>query len=371
MSKGVFIRVVPPKQPGDRPVCYVELDATHAGRQATFSLVRKVAVHDRRAVDKEDVLFEHGFRVSPGKTETFELPGDDAAIYSYKGPHMDIQLLCRVVVDDGIVWDTTVDATFERPPFPKPRVGSCARHIEDPEDQYEFFKNLERLPPGKRMLAGSIAVLGIAGLAALDFVAIHDTVVPYDDAIVFSSSNGPPGLVIGLFGTIFGVAFLYLGVKRLLAGYVDLRPAPPMSPLGRDDSVRVGDLFQATALSDLSGLTVRVIACNREKGQYRRGSGTNTRTVSFSHPTRGVVLYERTLGFLRGGRDLTLELHEPLDLTPMFDALYPPQMAGPNHGMDVHFEVQLLHDDLVDRELVLPRETFDWHAFLDADDDTR
>lgn len=370
MSNGVHLEIQPAKGPGGRPVCHVELDGSHAGRRVTFSLVRKVSVKDHRAIDKEDLLFSHDFRAEVGRRESFELPGEDAAIYSYRGPHMDIQLLCRIVVDDGFLWDTTVEEAVQADPFPHPRTGACARHLADPEDQYRFFENLQALPPGRRLLAGTVAALGIGGLAANGFVTLHDMITPSREAFFYPPDAGPT-LMMSLFLTFLGGTLVYATLKKLMGGYVSLAPARLAGPLGREDQVRVGDLFRAEALTDLSGLRVRVIACNQEKGQYRRGSGTNTRTVSFSHPTRGVVLLDRTLGVLRRGTEVHLELRDPLDLTPMFDGLYPPQMVGAHHGMNVHFEIQLMHDDLIDRELVLPPETFDWHAFLDDGDASR
>jgi hypothetical protein len=365
MADHVHIDIDVPKDPTLRPRCQVEVGSEHNGRNATFQLIRKVDVHDRRAVNRDETLFEHSFRVRSGHVETFELPGRDAHAYSYKGPHMDIQLLCRVVVDDGYLWDTTVDRAFDQQPFDSPRGGSCARHLESPEDQYEFFANLDALPAGRRMLAGLLAIGGGGGLAAFCFVSLHDTLVASRNALVFTYRDGPPPLFLAFFVGIFGAIFLYFSLRKLMGGYVTLTEAKIPGKLGRDDALAVGDFFRARAETDLNDLTVRIIACNQEKGQYRRGSGTNTRTVSFSHPTRGVVLFERRLGFLRAGRDIDSELREPLDLTPMFDGLYPPQMVGSQHGMDVHFEVQLIHDKYVDRELVLPSELFLWEDFLE------
>lgn len=364
MSDGVRIEIRPPKDPEyGRATCHIELDQQHQGRAVTFALVRKVKVDDSRAIDKEEEIFRHGFQARAGMTEAFELPGPEGRMYSYQGPQITIELVCRVVVDDGILWDTTVDQAFAYDPFPHPKASGSAQALAEPEDQYDFFKNLYSLPPGRRLAAGLVAVVGLGVIAGHGFVALHDMVATRRTAILYSEA--PVGMILQLFLTIFGALITWAIVRHLLGGYVSLTATPPREPLHRGSEVRVRDLIQARALGDIDGMRVRVIACNQEKGQYRRGSGTNTRTVSFARPTRGVVLYDKTLGRVRAGTDLAMDLMEPLDLEPMFDALYPPQAIGTTHGMDVLFEVQLLHDDLVDRKAQIGGENFRWESFLE------
>jgi hypothetical protein len=50
----------------------------------------------------------------------------------------------------------------------------------------------------------------------------------------------------------------------------------------------------------------------------------------------------------------------------MFRALYPPQSTSRTHGLDVYWEAQLIHDELVDQELVGPVDCFAFKDFLDA-----
>jgi hypothetical protein len=48
----------------------------------------------------------------------------------------------------------------------------------------------------------------------------------------------------------------------------------------------------------------------------------------------------------------------------MFRALYPPQRIGSSHGLAVHWEIQLIHDELLDQEIVCEAECFEWADFL-------
>jgi hypothetical protein len=49
----------------------------------------------------------------------------------------------------------------------------------------------------------------------------------------------------------------------------------------------------------------------------------------------------------------------------MFGALYPPLMVGKEHGIQVKWEVQLLHPEFVDQEVVRADE-LRYEDFLDA-----
>ena len=50
----------------------------------------------------------------------------------------------------------------------------------------------------------------------------------------------------------------------------------------------------------------------------------------------------------------------------MFAALYPLAMLGDSHGIDVRWEIQLLHADFVDQELIGPTQGLAYEDFLGA-----
>ena len=52
------------------------------------------------------------------------------------------------------------------------------------------------------------------------------------------------------------------------------------------------------------------------------------------------------------GRSVDSYFPESVSFKPMFQALYPPQMVGEVHGLDLVWEVQLLVDDFIDQELI-------------------
>jgi hypothetical protein len=122
--------------------------------------------------------------------------------------------------------------------------------------------------------------------------------------------------------------------------------------IGRDTVVRAADLFEGRSRVPLRDATLRIVACNMEKGQYKRGSGSSERTVSFAEPVRALILYERRVAEIPRGAGVQSYFAGDVAFGPIFDSLYPPNLVSQTHGVDVHWEIQLLHDAYVDQEIV-------------------
>lgn len=341
---------------GRRYRCHVRVARNHHGRKVTFSLVRKVAVQDDRPVDEELTLFQRSFVAGQRAEEVFDLPALARENYTYEGEHIHIQLLVRVVVDDGYFWDTTVDKGIQAELFATPRASSEAKSIVDPEDHFDLGKNLMALPADSRMhlvVVGCVAASVVLG------------------TIVFAWRSLLEGEIGVVFFSIFVLIFVGVGswayIQSQLGGYMSMRLvyAPPAGGVTRDTEVGVGELFDGTSHVPLHGIQLRVVACNMEMGQYLRGSGTDTRTVSFSEPVRGVVLYSRRVAYIPEGARIAPYFTDRFSFAPLFEALYPPQMLDSTHGIDVHWEIQLIHDDFKDQELVGSAHIFRWEDFLE------
>ena len=87
---------------------------------------------------------------------------------------------------------------------------------------------------------------------------------------------------------------------------------------------------------------------------------------------RGLILYENTLENVIAGDDIASHLRgEFVHFDEMFEYLYPPNRISRNHGLELRWEVQLLHDNYVDHELIGSNDVFDYRHFLldDLDSD--
>jgi len=134
----------------------------------------------------------------------------------------------------------------------------------------------------------------------------------------------------------------------------------------KEDSYKISDLLGWKSRIDLYNVTLKIVAWNIEKWQYTRWSGTKKRTVSFSHPSRAIVLFSKKYNHIPKNTDLSSYLLWDVSFWDMYRALYPKLKVKSSHGLDVHWEVQLIHDKLVDQELIGTQKICKYSHFLDA-----
>jgi hypothetical protein len=94
------------------------------------------------------------------------------------------------------------------------------------------------------------------------------------------------------------------------------------------------------------------VACNQEKGQRIEGHGSNKRTVSFSNPVQGLLIYEKHIDHITAGDSVERWFPEEVYFDRIFNNLLPPMMISSTHGLDLYWEIQLIHNELVDQELI-------------------
>jgi hypothetical protein len=337
------------------------------GKQADLSFVLKVHVHDSRAVHNERVVHRHSFALSAG-TMRVELPkGCLHGFYSYAGKGIDLRVVAKIKIDDGILFDSEVETQHPLPLGDRPRVAAHDGKLMDPSDAFSFIANLNAIPPKNKMITLWLMLIGGVLIVVNALLGLHDQFVP-ESQIYFYDHTGDDGsespLMKALMGCgALGVA-LWAAIKAQLRKYMrfELRPCPP---LRRGVRLNAAELVDGEARTALHDITVRVVACNRECGQYKRGSGTKVRTVSFKTPSRAVKLYEKRIANVPANVPIAQYLDGEIDFEPMFADLYPPLMIATTHGIDVAWEVQLLHPKFVDQELPCNADGLRYDDFLD------
>ena len=354
----------------DYVVCTVTYGPELAGHDALFQVVTEVKVKDSSPVHKETVVYEENFRTGVG-TRKFVIPRNKLRVFSYEGSKIEINIHTRVKVDDAVFFDTRVSEEQQIRIGTKPMVNNVAQGLIEPKDIYSFFENLKAIPPHNQLI--TIAIIVIGGIFALVslVVGVHDQLVSQDSMTwVFSQYNSDGesqdpiagGGVISVFSTI-GV---WLAVRYQLRKYMkfgfNLSSVP--AKLLPDKGYKVSSFISGKSRVPLKNISLRIVACNMEKGQYVRGSGSNRRTVSFANPIRGVKLYEKEIDHIPAGIQIRDYFNDEITFTPMFETLYPPCMAGDTHGIDVYWEIQLLHPEFVDQEIRAPTSHFQYEHFL-------
>jgi hypothetical protein len=190
-------------------------------------------------------------------------------------------------------------------------------------------------------------------------LGVHDQFA--SSAILYDTDGS---LIWSLVGGGLAGAGIYAFVRWQLRQYMTFKLKKISVKIDRDTRLRVSDLISGRSKIALRDIVMRVVACNMEKGQYKRGHGTQQRTVSFKSPYRGVVLYEKSVPEIPPRMDVGFYFPEEIDFSGMFSHLYPPQLTSSTHGLDVYWEVQLLHPNFVDQELECPTNALDYASFL-------
>jgi hypothetical protein len=343
---------------------YVELhvdDADLAGKRAKVRIERRAQVKRSNPVHKSETLHERELVLRPG---TQQLPLGDmlAGAFAYQGEDLDLALAAHVTVDDGILFDTKLEADLARLCSLPPResVPKDAKSVHSPRDTFDFIANLRAIPAKARMIVLGLLLAGGPVILVNALVGVRDQLVP-ESQVWFYDHTGDDGgespLMKALAGSGAAGLAIWLAIRRQLQKYMRFEAKWPLARLERGARCRADEIVSGEAGVPLEQVRVRVVAYNREHGQHRvqEGSGKNRRTVTkeFSSDARGVVLFERLLPHVAAGEPLARHLDVDIDFDPLFQALYPPCRIGGTHGLSLALEAQLLHPEYVDHDVVL------------------
>lgn len=331
-----------------------DIPEEHIGRQATFTVHAVAEVKDSDPKDSKKSIFSVSFRVENTRVR-FELPFKKVRSYAFKGSNIHIVWKVKLKIDDGIIFDTTCKKDFSRPLSKPPKKGDAARLI-DPKDHIDYAANLGALSFADKV---QFWVILFGGMMLITVLTLGGLVIDFRPSPSTSSSDDEGGggvTAIALFVDFLVGYGMYAGLKGRLRSYMtfNLSKRGLVKKVDRNTWVSVTDLVRGSPKVDLEDVTLRVVACNMEKGQYYRGSGSDRTTVDFSEPIQALLLFEQKVDHIAAGTSIREHFSGEFGFAAMFDYLYPPNRIGAKHGIDVYWEVQLLVRHLIDQELVGP-----------------
>ena len=100
---------------GEHPVCELSgIAANLVGHDAVLSLRLRVDVKRSSGVDANKQVFEQAVKVTATQ---LRVPIASTLIqgYRYKGHKIDIEMVAKLRVDDGVIFDTTLEAPVDAP----------------------------------------------------------------------------------------------------------------------------------------------------------------------------------------------------------------------------------------------------------------
>ena len=342
------------------------------GKKATFTIKRHVQVNDSRPVHDTEEMFKHKFTVRGGKV-TVPIPHHVLKDhpFQYDGEQIEIKCFGELVINDKLIRkDTSVQKDLPVEALKKPEVLSNTNELIDPKDIFSFSKNLMAIPTHNKIATLGLLIVGLVVIVVNMLIGVHDQFSPEHATYFYShfdsDGDGSSPLVKALGGCGAIGAAIWFAIRRQLRKYMTFGLKPISKSVTRQSEHAVSDLFYGVSRTDLKDVTLRIVACNMEKGQYVRGSGSNQRTVSFSTPVRGVLLYSKKVTLIPKNHSVENHFRDSMSFEPMFKVLYPPSEVSKSHGLFIYWEIQLIHNDFVDQELVGDTARFRREDFFTA-----
>ncbi|MEE3371255.1 MAG: hypothetical protein VX346_18115 [Planctomycetota bacterium] len=353
----------------------ISLKPNSIGRNATLSVNCEVRVKDSRPLNSNKVLYTKSFTTSSAVMDV-KMPVRFGDAYSYRGHQIDVAITLKLHVNDGWIFDSKAEDILPKQAFQRPAVTAIpTKALTDPEDVYSLNRSFGAISAGQRtktvMALLGAAILTVAILAGTAAFMVSGIDGGFDE--ITRMINRRPGAVIILVPlglpliVVLFVAAVYIRrlLRRQLRAYMTFEQQASLR-IDKYRSYSISELVRGKSRIPLNNARLRVVACNIEKGQYRRGYGTNQRTVSFGTPVNGLLLYDETVEQIPARTEIGLSFPGTVEFDDMFRQLYPPQMIGPKHGLQVHWEVQLLLEDLVDHEMIGGANSTRYADFLEG-----
>ena len=341
------------------------------GKTGTFSVKRMCTVKDSRPVHKEITLFKCEFIAKSGE-HIFTIPQNKLAStvgnFPYDGSKIKVETRAEVkfkkLLGFGPTFHRGICGDLPDTLPHRAKVKNNAKELIDPKDTFKFFKNFTSISGSDQVQTLLVLIVGLSSAGGNLFVGFHDQMAPEHLTMFYShrgsdgDSQSPLMNALGISGGI--LALSWFQDKKQLRKYMTFHFKRKLkrTRIDRESSILVSDMVTGISGVALYDATLRIVACNMEKGQYVRGYGSNQRTVSFSNPNRAVLLYSKKVPMIEKGQTIDSFFRDTVSFKPMFEALYPKQMVGSDHGLDLVWEIQLLVDDLVDQELIGDSERF-------------
>ena len=351
-------------------------------------VLARLEVRDPSGIDEDRTL--HKQRLVPGTGAVDALLPKDLAAFDYHGQQIALRLTLRLTDVTGKTLAELRLRTEEGGLVgTRPKLAESPQALMNPEDKYSFFANVMALPMSQRLsVLGLTSVLWLAAATNLA-VGAHDqfraeapltemqrlnlTLAHRNDELArprvqpFFYTKGRRRLpMLDAVKLSLSLALLAaLMSQRNLPRYGDFHIFERLPALRPGTRIALRRLLRGKSHADLYNVTVRVVAANLECWRRKAGRGEK-QEKEIRTAVRAVKLYEKNLAYVPAGTPLGDVLKDEVDFTPMFRALYPPLIVSEGHGLDLAWQVQLLHPEFVDQILPGPTSGLRFADFLEG-----
>ena len=370
-------------------VCRIRQDGDAAASgPVDLRIVARVELRNDNGIPEENVLHSRRLRLDRGSQDV-PLPQQTAS-YDYHGQEIAVRLTLRLTDENGkVLAEARLRDAETALLAPRPKLAECPKELMSPKDEYSLLANLKALPAAIGMSVGA-AGLALFVLAGLNLVAgAHDQFVAEPQLtemqrfnlklqgrmdelervrvppILYAKSRRGLPLLDAFQFSFYMVLLASLILKRHLSRYGDFHLFLFLPPLRPGTRIEARRLVRGRSRIDLFDVTARVVAGNLECWRRKPGPGEKFEK-KVRTPVRAVKLYECALPYVPAGASIGDFLKGEVDFTPMFRALYPALMVTSESGLDLAWQVQLIHPEFVDQALPGPTSNLRFADFLEG-----
>lgn len=345
--------------------CVVQLVVTEpglAGKSGTLKVEQLAHVKRSSPVHARKTLAEKRFQLAYGLNR-IPIGNVVEELFTYTGNKLDLKLTAHIEIDDGVIFDTELELDLGQAcRLPARKAVPDHAGVHSPKDRFNFIANLRAIPAKARVIVIWLMIIGLPVILFNAALGVRDQFVPESQVYFYDHSDsdgeGESPLMKALMGSGAAGFAIWMAIRRQLQKYMRFEAKMPPGQLGRDLRIRASDMIEGEARIALQHATARIVAYNREHGQYtkteKQGKSSKTVTKNFTENGRGVVLYEQALAYVPPNMPLKDFLEGDVDFRPLFEALYPPYRLNSTHGLSLQLEAQLIHPEFVDHDIELP-----------------
>jgi len=341
----------------------------HYGRDMEVSFVVRVRVHDSRPVNGSETIVKKTIQIHSPEEIIFLTINKN--FYKYIGEKISIIPQIFVKIDDSYLFDTKISKKILNELSRQPSVLTHPKKALNPKDSFNWIYSIKSISYTDRVKVFLLMWIWAIVIIINTILGIHDQFSPENMTYFYSQyasdwdSSSPFMKSLAWSGTVWGVVWFW--IRLYLRRYMTFRFKNIKWNYGvKDHRYKLSHLIDGKSRVDLNNVTIKIVAWNIERWKYTRGSGTKKRTVSFRNPVKAIEIFSKKYDFIPKETSISDYIAWDFSFQEMYKALYPECFISSSYWIFVHWEVQLIHDKLVDQELVGKNDICKYEYFLDA-----
>jgi len=350
----------------------LHFDENFLNEVMTLKIVQHVEVHRSGGIDKKKTVYSQSLTVDQIGNKQISIPLNKIEAYTYNGK--EISMKTEVHLDKANSFFTMFSGAkrytqlglVSAPPY-----SSSATITLDPPDSFDLIKNIQVLSTENQLHFIFVSAIAAITIVANTLLGWHDQMSPEHLTYFYSHYDGDGDRQSPFFNSLIVnsalVGFFWLWMKSILRKYMSFRLVDKLNNIQPKKWYRLSNLLKGESRINLEHCELRIVACNIEHGQYETGSGKNRRTHTIKTPIKCVSLYKEKLDHIPKQQEISNYLKDSVNFDEVYADLAPPCMVSKTHGVKLHWEVQLLHPELVDQEVVGSSDGFFFGHFIFED----